>query len=248
MARRRPVIPPAQRPPARSVYKIAFDMPRRGIPGSLAWPDTGVLIGLGISQELLARFRRHYRARIRVTKRVASELRGHSLVATESLADEAHDRVMAARAAVQALLIGPDALQPVEATMEDLPEIERITQQLKAKSDDKAKGHGGEAEIIALAAKEARRNSKVHLLLTNDGGASIIAHEHGLPSRHIGDMLAEFACDDPQLAPEACRQAFEKALRLSAPPAHSRQSGAADFTCRKNSSGCDHCDKLATKD
>ena len=61
MPRRRPAIPLAQRPPARARFLVAVGIPRRGMQGAIVWPDTGVLLGLGTDQDLLDRFRRHYR-------------------------------------------------------------------------------------------------------------------------------------------------------------------------------------------
>lgn len=242
MPRRRPVIPPAQRPPATSRFKVAAGIPRRGIPGAVAWPDTGVLLGLGTDKDLLDRFRFQYGGRVRIAKTVAAELRFNSNRDTVGLSDDAYDRVTAAAAAVNALLIGPDRLLPIGVENEDLTEVARITQQLKALSEDKTKRHGGEAEIIVLASKQARLDGRVHILLTNDGGASVAADQHGLRSRHVGDVLAEFACGTPPLAPVACYTAFTAAVRVSAPPAHCRQSGVADFTCTMTESGCALCD------
>lgn len=245
MPRRRAVIPPAQRPPAMSTFKVAAMIPRRGIPGAVAWADTGVLLGLGTDKDLLDRFRLQYTGRIRIAKTVAVELQFHSDRDITGLPDDAYDRVASATAAINSLLVGPDCLLPIGVGNEDLPEVARIAQQLKALSEDKTKRHGGEAEIIVLAAKHARLDGRVHVLLTNDGGASVIADQHRLPSRHVGDVLAEFACGSPALAPGACRTAFTAAVRLSAPPAHSRQSRVADFTCVMTASGCAPCDGQA---
>jgi len=225
-----------------STFKVATGIPRRGIPGAVIWPDTGVLLGLGTDRDLLDRFRLQYKGRIRIAKTVEAELRFHSNRDTAGLSDDEYDRLTAATTAINALLVGPNRLLPVGVENEDLPEVARIALQLKAISEDKAKRHGGEAEIIVLAAEQARPGGRVHILLTNDGGASIVADQHGLPSRHIGDVLAGFACGTPPLAPDACYTAFTAAVRLSAPPAHSRQSQAADFTCIMTALGCASCD------
>jgi hypothetical protein len=242
MPRRGPVIPVAQRAPAVSTFKVASGIPRRGIPDAFVWPDTGVLLGLGTDRPLLDRFRLQYRGRIRITETVAAELRSRSNRNTAGLPDDEYDRVAAASAAVSALLVGPNALLLVGVEDEDLLEVDRIAEQLKAMSEDKTKRHGGEAAIIVVAAKQARAGGRVHILLTNDGGASMVADQYGLPSRHIGDVLAEFACGTPPLAPDACYAAFTAAVRLSAPPARSRQSQVADFTCAMTAAGCANCD------
>jgi hypothetical protein len=245
MPRRAPVVPLAQRPPAISTFKVAIGIPRRGIPDAFVWPDTGVLLGLGTDVALLDRFRLQYKGRIRIARTVEAELRFRSNQNTAGLSAVEYDRVVAATAAVNALLVGPDRLLAVGAEMSDLPEVARIAQQLKAGSEDKTKRHGGEAEIIVLASKQARADGRAHILLTNDGGASMVADQHGLRSRHIGDVLAEFACWTPPLAAASCYAAFIAAVRLSSPPARSRQSRVGDFTCLMTAVGCASCDGQA---
>lgn len=241
MPRRRPVIPPAQRPPARSTYQIAADIPRRGV-AAVIWPDTGVLLNLGTDLQLIDRFRNHCRGRIRLAKAVARELRGHSELSTVDLTEEAYDRVRAASLAVRCLLIGPERLNVIEPDFSDLREIENVALQLKSLSDAPDKRHGGEAEIIVLAAKNARLQRNRQVLLTNDGGASVVANQHGISSRHFGDMLAEFACTDRTVDAADWFGAFASAIRISAPPAHSRPMNAKSFVCSANASGCTSCD------
>jgi hypothetical protein len=241
MPRRRPVIPPAERPPTRSTYLIAADIPRRGVAAAI-WPDTGVLLNLGTDQQLLDRFRSHYRGRIRLAKAVARELRRHSELSTIDLAEEAHDRVRAASLAVRCLLVGPGRLNVAEPDLPDLPEIENVALQLKSLSEATDKRHGGEAEIIVLAAKHARLQRNRQVLLTNDGGASVVANQHGIPSRHFGDILAEFACADRAVDAANWLSTFVSALRVSAPPVHCRPTDAENFACFADASGCASCD------
>jgi hypothetical protein len=245
MPRRRPMIPPAQRPPVRSTYVVAQGIPRRGVLDAVIWPDTGVLLNLGTDEALLNRFRRHYQGRIRVTKTVARELRRHSEHSTVGLPDDDRNRVAAAGQAFHSLLVGPGRLNPVEAALADLPDIANVTQQLKARSESVDKRHGGEAEIIVLASKQATRQRRKNVLLTNDGDASVIAGQHGIPARHFGDILAEFACADRELSAAECLRVFTAAVRISAPPAHCRPSKADYFTCAKNEAGCALCDTMA---
>ena len=109
-----------------------------------------------------------------------------------------------------------------------------VTEQLKALSEVPGKRHSGEAELIVLAEKQAALGQGKHILLSNDGGASIVAGQHGISTRHIGDILAEFACADPELAAEACMRAFNVAIRISAPPFSSRPTSVQAFTlCRE---------------
>jgi hypothetical protein len=241
MPRRRPVIPPAQRPPSRSKYQVAADIPRRGVIAPI-WPDTGVLLNLGTDQQLLDRFRNHYRGRIRLAKAVARELRRHSEQSTADLVEETYDRVSAASLAVRCLLVGPDHLDVVEPDMLDLPGIENVALQLKALSEASGKRHGGEAEIIVLAAKHARLRQERQVLFTNDGGASIVADQYGIPSRHFGDILAEFACADRTVGGAEWFSTFTSTVRISAPPAHCRPTGEKNFACSADALGCVFCD------
>jgi hypothetical protein len=244
MPRRRPVIPPAQRPPARSTYQRASGIPRRGVLDALVWPDTGVLLSLGTDETLLGRFRGHYQGRIQVTKTVVRELRQHSERSTAGLPDDDYDRVIAAGRAYRSLLLGQGRLEPVEATTADLLEIEHVTQQLKGLSEATDKRQGGEAEIIVLATGQAILKHRQHVLLTNDGGASVIADRYGIPARHFGDLLAEFTCADSELDATECLRIFIDAVRISAPPAHCRPSSVDCFTCAKGEAGCVPCDAV----
>jgi hypothetical protein len=241
MPRRRPVVPPAQRPPVRSAYQVAVDMPRRGVPAAV-WPDTGVLLNLGTDQQLLDRFRKRHHGQIRLAKAVARELRRHSELSTADLAEDAYDRVSAASLAVRCLLVGPDRLNVVEPDLQDLPEIENVALQLKALSEAADKRHGGEAEIVVLASRYARLQPTRQVLFTNDGGASIVAKHHGIPSRHFGDILAEFACADRAVDPIKWFSTFTFAVRISAPPAHCRPTDAKYFACSADAFGCTSCD------
>jgi hypothetical protein len=249
LPRRRPVIPPAQRAPARSAFRIAAGYPRRGWGDAVVWPDTGVLLALGTDQDLLDRFCQHYRGRMRLTVRVARELRAHAGADLGPNApDDDYDRQAAAELAVQALLVGARTPPLAELQASDLTEVDRVTQQLRAIGDSASKSHGGEAEIIVLAAQKAETERRKQVLLSNDGGASIVADRYGIPTRHIGDVLAEFACMDPDLAPETCLAAFRAALRVSAPPGHCRQADAGGFSCAATSSGCATCDAIQAKE
>jgi hypothetical protein len=243
MPRRRPKIPPAQRAPARASFSVAGDIPQGGAQGAIAWPDTGVLLGLGTDRAMLARFRQHYRSGIRLTMLVCRELRAISEQPTGNVSDEDYDRITAAATAVRALLIGEGALPVTSVSQEDFIAVENVTEQLKALAETPGKHHSGEAELIVLAAREITRDQNRHIILSNDGGASIVAARHGIPTRHIGDVLAEFACADSELPAEACQQAFNTAIRVSAPPLRVHPAGIQAFTCAGTATGCPRCDK-----
>jgi hypothetical protein len=245
MPRRRPAIPPAQQPPPRARFLVATDIPRRGTQGAIVWPDTGVLLGLGTEQALLDRFRRHYRGRIRLAALVCRELRAISEQPADEASDVEYDRITAATRAIQTLLLGASSLPVAELGDDDLIAVANATEQLKALSENNpAKRHSGEAQLIVLAEKQAAIGPGRHILLSNDGGASIVAGRHGISTRHIGDVLAEFACADPDLTAETCIQAFNIAIRISAPPVRSRPVSVQAFTCSRSATGCDQCEQI----
>ncbi len=218
MPRRRTVIPPAPRPSSRAAFQVATSAPRRGWPDAIVWPDTGVLLGLGTDQTLLDRFRAHYGGRVRVVRGVDREIRSHSLDnLAPNAADEDRARVAAATRVVQAFLIGPGVWPVVELSMADLTDVDTVREQLRALSDDPGRKHGGEAEIIVLASRAAASDGNRHVLLANDGPASVVAHRRGIPTRHIGDVLAEFACADPELSADQCLAACLLAMTVSKP-------------------------------
>jgi hypothetical protein len=151
---------------------------------------------------------------------------------------------VAASRVVQTFLLGDGVWLLAEPSMEDLPEIAVVTAQLKALSDDPGRRHGGEAEIIVLAAGAAAADGRKHVLLANDGGASIVAHRYGIATRHIGDVLNEFACADLEFKPDQCLTAYTQAARVSCLPAQVRPSGAEAFMCAKVAGACVACDQL----
>jgi hypothetical protein len=247
MPRRRPAIPPAQRASARSHFHATKGIPRRGWPDAIVWPDTGALLALGTSQYLLDKFYQHFRGRARLAKGVAREIRRLSERSSAPDApDSEHDLVAAARKVVQAFLLGDGLLPQVELSQQNTVEVAKVTEQLKALSDDSSRRHGGEAQIIVLATQAATLDRHRHVLLANDGGASIIADRYGIPTRHIADIIAELACANPDFSPQACLASFNAAMKVSAPPYQVRPTGTRAFTCSGTPSGCSRCDKAET--
>lgn len=243
--RRRPAIPVAPSKPTPSRYKVTDDFPRRGLPRAVAWVDSGILLFVGTDEELPERFRAHYRGRVKVARGVEREVRGHSDARPDVDAPAAdHQRVSAATRAVRELLLAGRSL-PIETLQAaDLDAVADVVEELK-RLGDKGKKHGGEAEVIVLAERLSKTSDRVHIVLTNDGGASIVADQHGLIARHTGDVLAEFACADHGLEPESCWQLFEQGAPVSQVPAHCRPRDREAFTCRRTGASCSACDAEA---
>ncbi len=244
-----PVIPAAPSPAAarpRTVYKVAADIPRRGWPTAKVWTDTGVLLFVGTQAELPGRFRAHFRNRVRVARTVDREVRSHSNRSPAASAPvKDHQRVAAAALSVRELLLGGTGLPVAQVAMEDLGEVAKVAAELERLGDPEApKKHGGEAEVIVLAMREAEVSTRPQVLLTNDGGASVVASGRGLRSRHAGDVLAELACADPALDADTCWQQFSDGTPVSEIPLHWRPHSRSAFVCSKTGSGCGPCDAL----
>ena len=240
--RRRPEVPIRPRPEASSPPKfvVARDIPRRGAPDATVWPDTGVLLTLGTAEDLPARFASTYRGRSRVPRKVENELRGHSLGGGDSDADRL--KTEAARVVVDALFVGERRFPAPELEDTDMSFVEAITTALRKFPGGEGKKHGGEAVVIALAVKERNARGTRQLLLANDAGASVVAANNGIATRHAADVLAEMACADHSLTPERCLSAFQDACEFSAPPRDCRPSATDAFRCRRASEACALCD------
>lgn len=252
MPKKRVVVPaaPASGARPRPAYATEPAIPRRGDPDAVAWPDTGVLLSVHATPEppdsqedfdLPDRFREHYRKRLRLAPRVASEIRSQSYGVGTS--DRDIRLASAASLAYQRLLLGDKALTPVALTDEDVAAVETVKAQLRALpgANQDPKKHQGEAECIVLAEKAAAASGG-HLLLANDAGASVIAKQHGLPSRHTGDVLGELSCADPDLDAATCLRRFKAGNDVSTvPPAVAPQDEAA-FECASAADGtCPIC-------
>lgn len=252
MPNRTSIIPPSTRPPGPpqpAVYAVDPTIARRGDPQCVVWPDTGVLLSIHASPnppdshgdyDMPTRFRAHYRKRTRLAPRITREIRGLASGSGTS----AHDfRVSsAASTAYTRLLLGPGALPPVALTADDAKEVEKVQAQLRALpgADQSPRKHGGEAEIIVLAAKAAA-GGKRHVILANDVGASVVAKAHGLSSRHAADVIAELSCSDPTLDATTCQRRFRLGNDVSGVPAACAPKDPTAFQCVSSGSTCALC-------
>jgi len=244
MPKRRPVIPPPPRRLQPSRFAVAGDMPRRGWPDAVSWPDTGIFLVLGSDAHLPEQFRRHFRGRVRVANGVAREVRGHARTSPPAdAAPREHHRYDAASNAVRELLVADRTLPIVELEEDDLAAVDLVMAQLKALEAEPTKRHAGEAQIIVLAEKAARSHP-TQVVLTNDGGASVVAQKHGLRSRHAGDVLAEMACANPDMDAGELWSVFSHCVTFTAPPSHARPTSDQDLRCRRQQDSCPTCDEV----
>lgn len=240
--RRRPVIPTKLSGPARSEFRKATGIPRRGWDDATVWPDAGILLLLGTAEDLPGRFARHYHGRARIPRKIENEVRGHS--SGGGTTDMEQRKSRAATAVVRALFLGSGTFPKLELTDADLPLVDRVITALKNLPGGKGKAHGGEAVLIALAVRHKRATGERQVLLSNDGGASVVAALHDVPTRHAGDVLAELACADTKLAPARCLKLFIASCLVSTPPASCRPADDSAFRCSRSGSACTPCDAV----
>lgn len=248
MPRRRPTIPHAPVGRRRNIFVCGNDIPQRGWDDAVAWPDTGVLLVLGMRSDLPARFRARYPGRINVATQVSREIRSHSNRQPEPQDPESNYlRVQAAHEVVRTLLLAGSSL-PVRGLEEgDLPAVDIAREQLAALSEDPKKKHGGEAEIIVLARKATDADGPPQVMFTNDGAASVIADKMGLRSRHAGHLLAELSCHDATFTPAEALAHFTFSLEVTAPPRQALLLAEADYTCQSVAGECSSCDRMQTR-
>ncbi len=239
--RRRPVIAARPPVPARNEFRRATGIPQRGWADATVWPDTGILLLLGTADDLPGRFVRHYRGRARIPRKIENEVRGHS--SSRGATEGEQRKARAATAIVRALFLGDGTFPRPELTAADLPLVDKIILSLKNFPGGRGKAHGGEAELIALAVQQ-QATGRRQVLLANDGGASIVAALHNIPTRHGADLLAELACADPELPAARCLDLFKESCLVSAPPASCRPADDSVFRCSRSGSRCAPCDAL----
>ncbi len=242
MPRRRPEI---RADPARvtpSTFAADPRIPQCGTDDATVWPDTGVLLAAGSDAAVPVPFRTRYKARALVAGGVDNEVRGRCFVRPPADApDEDHLGFEAAERAVQEFLLPGTGLVKRAITPQDFAAVDAVRVELDARSPAAGKGkHTGEAQIIVLAERERDRTGRTQVLLTNDGGASVVARQHGLSSRHAADVLRELVCAGV-LDPESSWGAHETALAVTRMPAHVRPRRGA-FTCARVEGACQRCD------
>ncbi|GAA1301746.1 hypothetical protein GCM10009579_83460 [Streptomyces javensis] len=252
MAPRRPSLQPRQR--KLETQPRTTPLSRRHVPVSHAWGDTGTLCSLALRPALLNR---------------VLDLYGGSLVVTEAVAEEVRrfTRIPAARRSERNLLLcnGADviarhldngeikeyplppsagALDKLDQVLRQLKEFEAAAVERTGRASDpisSAHKHAGEAHSIVSALRTIEHGGTT-VLLTNDGGAIAIAERNGIPTKHLGQVLAELACEDPALAASDLLGHFiQVTRRFATVPAQLRPSGEESFTCMKKGDSCPLC-------
>jgi len=235
----RPRPGPSVAPPPRIRFKTADGYPRRGRRDAVTWVDTGVLVSLGVKEGVPERFAALYGRWLRTSITVVHEVRRLSKRAPQTAADrDVSDAATAARAAL--LSRGRERLLVSRIGHEHLATRDQVRQQLRGLSANPNATHGGEAELIALAIADAAGAS--HVLLSNDAGASVVADQRGLPTRHIGDILSEMACADATLTPGSLYTELQAMTAVSKLERSVLPRSADALACRKVGDRCVPCE------
>ena len=143
--------------------------------------------------------------------------------------------------AVKHFLVPTSRLRTVDRSLADPKVRDDIRMKLRALAPDANSGHGGETDLIALAVAEKCASGRQQTLLANDAGASIVAHGYGIPTRHSGDVLAEFACADRSLEPQDLLKVFRRAVAVSGITGNAQPKTKQAFTCGHDGRSCGDC-------
>jgi hypothetical protein len=238
--RRKPVVPARATLAARVAYDPSGQLPKRGLPTSLIWPDTGILLFAGTQAGLPELIKQLYGRRMRILRRVENELRGLSYGSSNP------DATQAASRAVQAFFVDGSPVV-VDVSGEDTALLDTLIRQLNAAPGGAGNRHTGEANIIARAVREAQGSQAVQVMLTNDHGAAVVAEQNGLIVRHSAHVLAEMACMDKAVTPDWCLRVFRESCSTTSPPQRNWPSDSDAFSCSRVGSNCEPCDAMQAR-
>ncbi|MFC8703408.1 hypothetical protein ACFUIV_14670 [Streptomyces anulatus] len=163
-------------------------------------------------------------------------------------------RCLAAEQVVRALDDGRIQAHPLPPSAETLALLDVILRKLEmidARQGERtgrapnpfrsAPKHTGEAHSI-VSALRTLEHGKTAVLLTNDGGASLVAHNHGITSRHVGHLLAELACPNQAIGADELFAQFDTVTRnFATVPADARPSSSDFFKCSMLNGDCPQC-------
>jgi hypothetical protein len=129
-----------------------------------------------------------------------------------------------------------------DVVLQQLADIDRANEVTSAADRVKrAKRHAGEAQSIVGAARVLQANQTT-LLLTNDGGASLVAESHNVPARTLAHLLAELVCANPVLNPERVHaDLISMTQSFGTLPADVRPINAQFYTCLAVAGSCERC-------
>lgn len=245
--------------PSRSVSRYADTsrLPRRGLPHELGVVDTGTFYALTGDAALRKRVLHHYSGRLIVASAVRAEVLTQAGVPASRRTPENMPRCLRADDAKR-LLSGPwfEVLARAPDTQGGFDDILRRLRRIddaraghigevSSEREERAIRHAGETESIVIA-KTLTDGGTPTVLLTSDGGASLVAEAMGIPSKHIGHVIRELVCADPRHLTTGLQASFDSITRaVGTPPAASLPDGEAWFECWAADGACAVCDRLS---
>lgn len=254
MALRRPSLQPRTQGAVRQ-RTPAPALPRRHVSVDMAWGDTGTLCCLALRPVTLNKVMRLYGPSLVVTEAVAEEVRRMAAIPAPHRTPENRLRCNGADAITRILDRGEIKVCPLPASLGTIDQLGRVLRQLDeievaanerlgrtAEPLSSARKHAGEAHSIVSALRTLELG-RTTLLLTNDGGAMKVAERNGVSYKHVGDLLAEFACTDPAIpADELFRQFTSMTASFATVPLSVRPSDDSPFSCLMRDDACGICD------
>ena len=240
------------RPVVRKDFADVNGLPRRGLPDEIGILDTGTLYSLSADPGLRRRVLDHYAGRLQVSTVVHGEvLRRHETPANRR---QAHLMPVYLRADATVRWMTNEGLTAV-ATADDGREFDRIREQLQQLAAARARPgdpepveaagmHAGEADSLVLAV-DLREQGHRPVLLTADGGASLVAESMNVPARHVGHVMRELACSVPDATTAGTAVLFDRVTAgVGTPPAGVLPTGDGWFVCLAVAGDCPACDAL----
>ncbi|MFJ3270342.1 hypothetical protein [Streptomyces sp. NPDC086776] len=195
-----------------------------------------------------------YGPSLAVTEAVAAEVRRMAAIPAPRRTPENRLRCNGADAIARILDLGEIKVCPLPTSSDTIDQLGRILRQLdeiEAAQNERmgrtteplssAHKHAGEAHSIVSALRTLELG-RTTLLLTNDGGAMKVAERNGISYKHVGHLLAEFACTDPAVsADELFHQFTAMTASFATVPLHARPADNRFFSCDMRDGVCILC-------
>ncbi len=247
--------PRTQLPPTRA-YAVDPNLPQRRRPVTTAMADTGLLYALAHREQYLEKFLALYGDTVAVAQAVADEIRKIHNIPQGRRAER--NLVLMGRCADKLVVKLDDGTIPVlplppgggdllDTVVRLLRDHDRAAAQRRGVTwspidTTRALRHAGEAQSIVIAAGIVASGG-TSVLLTNDGGASLVAWRQRVSSRHLRDVLAELACEE-ELAEDDLFKAFaEMTEHFATPPTQVCPKDSSAFRCHAHQDRCPACDR-----
>ncbi|WP_203924315.1 hypothetical protein [Rugosimonospora africana] len=235
-----------QRPPAYLTQRSAFStsIPPCGMSGAWAYLDTGVMYSASSRVACLNAFLVHYDGRLFVVSTVEGEVRRAADPANSAWIDGA---VQNAARTARGRFLDSGAV----VVDDDEPEskiFDEVYGQLSRLPHASGKGlrheraNVGEAFTIAICIKRRRQSRRVSFL-SNDGGASVVATFHHVPTRNFGHVLRELVCAG-HFGPDEAFEVLVAAQRISGIPLDDLPVAATTLVCDAAEQACATCDLI----